>query len=137
MEDKNTNKNIYKVPEGYFDQLPDKIIARVEAQKSNKKIRPLYAVVSAVAASLLILAMVIFNDTSQPVSAEELLSTVSTADLIDYLAESDINTEDIINEVDWTENNFEFDELDYIENNMTEEDLDQIMGDFDPDLELI
>ncbi len=137
MEDKNTLKKIYKVPEGYFDQLPDKIIAKVEAQKGNKKIRPLYVVVSAIAASLLILAMVIFNDTSQPVSAEDLLSTVSTADLIDYLAESDINTDDIINEVDWTKNTLEFDELDYIENNITEEDLDQIMGDFDPNLELI
>jgi hypothetical protein len=139
MDSKNKG-NLFKVPKNYFETLPDKIIAKAkanEAKKPEASIKPLYVYVTAIAASLLILAVIIFNDTTQPLSPEEILADISTSELIDYLADTDINTDDIMEEVDWTDVALDFNELDYLEENITEDDLDAVLGDFDPNLELI
>jgi hypothetical protein len=143
MEDHNKiegkNKgDLFKVPKNYFETLPDKIIAKAnEAKKPKVFIKPFYVYVTAIAASLLILAIVIFNDNTQPLSPEEILADISTSELIDYLADTDINTDEIMEDVNWSDVTLDFSELDYLEENITEDDLNAVLGDFDPNLELI
>lgn len=99
-------KNIYKVPDGYFDKLPMKIGARIETRSTKEQEQSYlryalhYALPSVV---LMVVSFLVFRADTQP-SADTLLSSVSTEQLIAYLEDSNLTTEELLD-------NFEFDAL--------------------------
>ena len=121
-------KNIYNVPEKYFDKLPSKIQARVAKEERatwfSLDWKLLYRVAApAMAVVLLVFYFVGYNDQEQ-VSAEELLAEVGTEDLIAYLDYTDITTDELIESIDFSNI-----ELDFYQDGPIMQDMDNIEAD--------
>lgn len=104
--EKISKNNIYKVPDGYFEQLPMKIQARIETRTASQKrvsvVRrySLYYAIPAV--TLLILAVLIFKPASDD-SVESILSSVSTEQLITYLEDNNLTTDELLDNIELDE----------------------------------
>lgn len=132
-------KNIHGVPEGYFEQLSQVIQTRaVESQQSTNKgaagwkVALRYAIP---AVFLIALSVYLFMQERniQSTSPEKLLADVSSAEIIDYLADSDISTEDILENIDFNEVDFEFDQetTDIVdEEALSAEEIDQLLYEY-------
>jgi hypothetical protein len=85
-------KNIFEVPDGYFDKLPSRIQARLDMEKPKAQQRPYfrYALQYALPVVLVVVAA-IFIFKPKSTSSEDILATVSTEQLIVYLDEVDLN----------------------------------------------
>lgn len=80
-------KDQLDVPEGYFDQLPGKISARINAAEQNKH-RMLFQQTRSIAASFLLLALLGFGYLS-------LLSDQNAASKVEQVSLADLNQEEI------------------------------------------
>lgn len=101
-------KNIYEVPEGYFDKLPGIIQARITAESPEAKKSPffLYSVRFALPALLIGAVSYIFwlnGGNTQPASTEELLASIETSYLVDYLEETSFTGDDLLENTEMTE----------------------------------
>lgn len=108
-------KQIFQVPERYFDELPGIIQSRI-AEKEYSPWWRVYltpangwrvAIVTAVVTLILVFSGV-FNREVVNVSAESLLADVSLEDLIEYVEYSDISTDEILAEVDFSDYDMDF-----------------------------
>lgn len=110
-------KNIFEVPEGYFDRLPAIIQARTQ---SSASVRPRFSgnpVVRYAFYSLLVVlsvaALYLWLQPPAHPSAESLLAEVEVEYLMEYLEESDISVDEV-----WQE--FGVEEAEAIENEVFE-----------------
>ena len=92
--------NVFKVPDGYFEELPSIIQARVTNPRPDTVSwygQPAMRW-SLVAASLLLFTIYItvFRTGEEAINAESLIAEVNTEDLIAYLEYSDLTTEELI-----------------------------------------
>lgn len=101
--DRLSRKNIFTVPEGYFDKLEVSIHAR-----TAKKESPVFILLKtpafrlATAAACLVAAFMLWPTTEQ-VNAEELLSEVSDDQLLRYIEENTLpESDDILSYGDYT-----------------------------------
>ena len=136
-------KNIYTVPDKYFDQLPTRIQSRMNEKKPVFGISVNWSIVLKVATPSFAVILLLFyfgasrNNTYK--SAEEILAQVETEDLIAYLETTDITTEDIIEELDLStiDLNFE-DEGPIIQDfEMDAQDLDFLYDEYGIDSEIL
>ena len=97
-------KNIFEVPDGYFDKLPQLIQARVAAKEKTVFSLPAFVFNFKYAFAIVLVAVVsviVFrNYTIQPMPVGMALQEINTETLIAYLGESDITEEEIIEAVD-------------------------------------
>lgn len=103
-------KNIFETPGGYFDHLPGIIQARLEAEKPRPIYMPYYrfALRFALPVAAVVLAVfLIFQQGNTERSAEQLLAAVSSEELAIYLAEADVSTELLLEEIDFNEADLE------------------------------
>jgi len=118
-------KNIYAVPDKYFDQLPRKIQSRIHEKQpiswlswnwnlSYKLAIPVTAII------LMVFYFGNFNRQTQQ-DASTILAEVSTEDIIAYLDFADLTTEEIVEVIDINDIEFEL-----YENSPIIEDLDEI-----------
>jgi len=95
-------KEVFKVPEGYFENLPGIIQARVAKQNTAKEFRPVftYALRFALPA-IFLFAVGLFWLTrpDQTPTAESILASIQTEDLVAYLEDGDLNTEELLEDV--------------------------------------
>jgi len=115
-------KNIFEVPEGYFDRLPMNIQAKVETAGETHSL-PVWnlALRYALPIAIVAIAMVYyFKPTSY--QTEELLAEVSNEHLVAYLSESEINEHDLLEIV-----NFNDSDADSLSQHLN----DTLLGDFD------
>lgn len=140
--DENHKKNIYKVPEGYFEKLPQQIQARIAEENKSTSWQPVLVLRYAVPVILLIAVAIYFGISYYPqavVQPEDLLAEVSTQEIVDYLAESDITTEELIDEfrndeeIILNENNG----LDALELDLNEADFDELLNEYDTTQDLL
>lgn len=122
-------KNIFEVPEGYFEKLPGIIQARVA------KPEPIRWFVPSLKFALPVLALVavgIFWFTSQTgQSIEEQLSRIQTEQLVAYLDDSDLTMDDLAETVTWSESDLnELEEKVYSTMEVTGEELDILFEEF-------
>lgn len=128
-------KNIYKIPEGYFDKLPGIIQSRaVEESKKSSLFSSIPVFKYAIPALLVVILAgyyAFFDTQEQPKSAIELLAEVDTDELVEYLAYSEITTEEILANIELHEVDFEFEneEVDLL-NDSDLEDLDHVLDEF-------
>ena len=125
-------RDFFQVPEGYFDILPEKIQARIEATRPRPLFQPAIRYALAYALPFLIVALVIFYNTGSPPAAESMLASIETADLIQYIQESEITTDEMLDNVA-----FSADELDALENeiyemNLEDADMETLDFEFNP-----
>ena len=102
-------KSIYRVPEGYFDELPSQIEARMARSEKKQESAPLitYSLRYALPAMILIVAAMVWytrTETDQTPgqlrSAEEILASIDTEALISYLEEIDVTTDELVESMD-------------------------------------
>ena len=92
-------KNIFEVPDGYFDRLPNAIQERIAEQKvsrwsfvfSNSWKFALPAV-----AAVVVVFFVWFKNDPSIVKPEEMLASISSEELVAYLHGSDISLEELL-----------------------------------------
>lgn len=94
-------KEVFNVPEGYFEKLPGMIQARVETRKESE-VRPVfsYALRYALPAVVLfVLGIFWFNRQPHVATAESILASIQTEDLVAYLNDADLTTEELLEDV--------------------------------------
>lgn len=89
--------NPFSVPDGYFDKLPGVIQARIGVG-AEKQTRPYfrYALQYALPVVALIIVAVIYLTPRESENYNDILATVSTEQLANYLADSDITIDEIL-----------------------------------------
>lgn len=95
-------KQVFDVPEGYFENLPGIIQARVASESKEKYSLPVFSYALRYALPLVLgLALVIFwfNRDVEVTSAETILASIETEDLVAYLGDSDLSTDELLNNV--------------------------------------
>jgi hypothetical protein len=123
--------NPFKVPDGYFDKLPGMIQARIAEKSDVKEVKPYFRYALQYALPVIILAVVgvIYLVPPAAKDVDTMLASVSTEELVTYLEESEITTEELLDEMTLdsesveaieSEVYFNFDELE----NFDELDLD-------------
>ncbi|MBA4055435.1 MAG: hypothetical protein C0490_12035 [Marivirga sp.] len=95
-------KQVFDVPEGYFEKLPGIIQARVASGAREKYTRPVFSYALRYALPLVaVFALVIFwfNREVKVTSAESILASIETADLVAYLDDADLSTDELLEDV--------------------------------------
>ena len=93
-------KEIFTVPEGYFDKLPGIIQSRVATRE--KSAIPVFQMAFRYALPVLIIGVAVFwfmKPGSDAKSAEGILAGIETTDLIAYLEETDLSTDELLDHV--------------------------------------
>jgi hypothetical protein len=90
-------KQIFTVPDGYFDQLPLAIQERVAQKRSISWFSIPVLRLALPVVALLVVGIVWFKPFSSSPSIEEELSMLNESDLIAYLNESDLTSEELEN----------------------------------------
>ncbi|MDZ7604036.1 MAG: hypothetical protein U5K79_00275 [Cyclobacteriaceae bacterium] len=142
LEDIN-KKNIYSVPDKYFDQLPGRVQARIEAKKPGEIFSLNWSLTYKLAAPALAMVMLVlyfwYDGPANNQSAESLLAQVATDDLVAYLATTDITTDEILESIDF--DNIELDLSDETpimkDTEMNEESINSILDEFGVDEDLL
>lgn len=129
-------KQIFEVPEGYFDKLPGVIQSRIAEQNPVREKVSYFAFTLryALPAIVLIAASVFVYQNyynPQPTDAASMLATVGSQDLVDYLDEDEVTIEDILEDLEAGEINA--DELNTMELDFSEEDLLDLSDEFEND----
>jgi hypothetical protein len=107
-------KQIFDVPDGYFEKLPGIIQARVSPESAPRFSMARFSLRYALPAVILLVAGIFwFTRIDSDVNAENMLADIETQDLIAYLSESDISTEELIDEVNLDQNDID-DMVDHI-----------------------
>src|SRR5258706_2946393 len=117
-------KNIFEVPDGYFDRLPLKIQARVETTKQTHTL-PVWNLALRYAMPIVIVgfALAYFLKPTTP-ETEEILASISNEHLVAYLQESDISESDLLEIANFNETDAD---------SLSQHLNDTLLGDFDPD----
>src|SRR6478609_7419580 len=117
-------KNIFEVPDGYFDRLPMRIQAKVETATQTHS-APHWKLAFRYALPVLMVGFaLIYYFKPVPHPTEELLSEVSNEHLIAYLSESEININDLLGIANFNESDAD---------SLNQHLHDTLLGDFDPD----
>lgn len=126
------DKQLFTVPDGYFDRLPERVQARLATPEKQAVFK--FAVVFKFALPVVVLTIaVVFwmqnNGINKTQDVHQLLSEIPTDDIIDYLEDSDLSLVDIIDRIDEQESVFEnqMNELDTI----SEEDMSVYLEDYE------
>jgi hypothetical protein len=114
-------KQVFEVPEGYFEKLPGIIQSRVTQNSEKQSWQPFYRYGLRVAVpAVLLLAFGIFwyQHSQENGTAESILASIQTEDLVAYLGDSDLTTEELLDEA-----HLNADDADQIEESVYEFDL--------------
>jgi hypothetical protein len=103
LEDINKD-NIFKVPDNYFENFPERLKKRIEETEQQKKV-PVIRLRSIIniAAAAVILIFAIYGITKindNTVSVDQILSEISSEELVNYLVESDMSTDEFLESLD-------------------------------------
>ena len=116
-------RDLFEAPEGYFDRLPGIIQARVA--ESARKPGWLPSLQGSLKYALPVLAIgiaaVFYLNKPEEQSAESLLASIDSAELVAYLEETDISADDLIDGVSLDE-----DEVNAIQESANEIGLDEM-----------
>lgn len=130
-------KQIYTVPEGYFDNLPSTIQARVAADNTQPAFRITWAasLKYALPALLIAVAGLFWLQQEQPTIDEE-LDGMAASQLAFNLTDNDLTTDELIESVNWS-----MEDVDLLEENVfasladTDEDIDLLIDGYELEIE--
>ena len=123
-------KQFFNVPDGYFDRLPAQIQSRIASHKGDTRHYSVLRYALQYALPVLLVAAVLFYYSSKSPGPESILASVETADLINYLQEAGLTTDDVLENIDFNSH-----ELEALENEVYELNF-QSMDDETLDLEM-
>ena len=99
----------FKVPEGYFDRLPGSIQARIAEKEGSTEPKPYFRVAFQYALPVIILAVIaiVYLFPRNTESVDSMLASVTTEDIVAYLEDSDLSTEELLESMDLNTENIE------------------------------
>ncbi len=126
-------KPIFDIPEGYFERLPNRIQSRIaEGGRSEFSFVYRYRLQYVIPAAFFIAVLSIWLLRPQaPTDAESILATVDTEQLVAYLNESEISTEDVLEEFEFSPDDVEDIEAEVYQLQLEDEFLDELLEDVD------
>ena len=121
-------KDVFKVPEGYFEDLPSIIQSRVAGQKKERAFLPTFTYALRYALPVVIFGVVgyFWLRPAEPRTAESILASIETEDLVAYINETDLTTDELLESVQ-----LEVSDVDQLEDEIYGEEIS------DDDLEVI
>lgn len=144
LEDIN-KENVFKVPENYFEELPERLKKKIKEDKPAESI-PVFTIQNvlkmAVAAVFIIFAIVGIRQfgnqkTSTPA---DILASIATEELVAYLEDSDISTDDLLSTIDLTiinEDDFWIDYNLIPDDELDDEFIEQILNEYEIEMEYL
>ncbi|MFN5168093.1 MAG: hypothetical protein ACK5DD_00600 [Cyclobacteriaceae bacterium] len=132
-------KNIFEVPEGYFERLPGVIQARVTKPGQNASWNPWLVTRLALPVLLLVGAGIFWFSQPQQLTShadiEYELSQIDQDQLSLFLDDNDLQAEELMETVTWSEEDLRaLEEQVYSGFTTTTEELDALLEDFDDGL---
>lgn len=126
-------KPIFNVPDGYFDQLPHKIQARISGNERPKTSFVFQYRLQYVIPAIFILTVgaIWLFEPGQSTDAESILASVETEQLVAYLSDSDLTTEELIEGVDFSTGDLEAIESQVYDLHLEDEIIDGLLDDID------
>lgn len=126
-------KNIYEVPEGYFDKLPGIIQSRVTRGDAVQKPFFMYSLRYAVPVVLVVVAALIWvwnTSDRRDMNAEQMLASIDTPTLIAYLEETDMTTDELLESVSLSQDEVTAIEDDVYDIDVNQSELDALMEEY-------
>ena len=122
-------KDIFKVPGGYFENLPSVIQSRVTSQKKERAFLPSFSYALRYALPVVILGTIgyFWFNPAEPKTAESILATIETEDLVAYLNETDLTTEELLESIQLDANDVDQLEDKIYDEELSDEDLEGIL----------
>ena len=117
-------KNIFEVPDGYFDRLPLKIQAKVETATTTHSLAVWNLALRYALPVVIVAVALVYYFKPKSYQTEELLAEISNEHLVAFLSESEINEHELLEIVNFNES--DADSLSQHLNNT-------LLGDFDED----
>lgn len=122
-------KEFFTVPDGYFEALPSRIRARIAAPGETSFIAR-YKLQYVLPAILLVIAGIFWITPSRKLQdAETILATIETEQLVVYLNDSDITTDEFVEMIDLNAGDIERIEAAAYGSGLDAEDLDLYLND--------
>lgn len=121
-------KDFFTAPEGYFDELPMRVARRVESVPPRTWLIFRYSLYYALPALLLTLGVLWYV---QPQSPEELLADVPATDLLEYLAETELEYDEFVAEVNPDEEEVSGLEQEVFDLALEPEDINALINELD------
>ena len=124
-----SKKTVFNVPDDYFDELPSKIQARVGELKVSSQPSVFYRYKYAFlvpALAVVVVAFVLFFQ-PQRKDAERILASIETEQLVAYLQETDITTEDLLENFEFNDEEIQQIESEVYKLDVTEEELNSLL----------
>lgn len=124
-------KEMFKVPDGYFEDLPMKIQERLSLETKPQKFRiPSWSL--ALAASLLLLLTFVFILPNGDPTAEELLAEVSQDEIVAYLDQIELDEYDIASAIGDEADALEFEDTDVLDGlDLEDQSIDDVLLEYD------
>jgi len=125
-------QEFYEVPEDYFDKLPGRIQKKIAAGKTSETPRFVYALRYAIPAVVLAaIGIAWYAQVFSPNDGTYGLAAVATEDLVAYLGESDLSTDELVEMVEWQDDDVRELEGEVYQLDVSDEDLENIMNEID------
>ena len=127
-------KQIFEVPDGYFEKLPGIIQSRV-ANAPTETWRPVirYSLQFGLPAVIILCIAGIFwfTQPQENMNAENMLASIQTEDLVSYLNEADITTDELLDHVELDAEDASTIEESVYQFPLTDTELEQLFNDID------
>lgn len=126
-------KEIFTVPDDYFDKLPGNIQARISVQKSERSFFAIPMVRYALPVLIVgIAAWFWLTPTSTAaLTAEEMVAQVATEDLLAYINETDVTTDELVNSLQLDQNDADAIQQSVYELDLSDESIETILDEID------
>jgi hypothetical protein len=99
LEDINKD-NIFKVPDNYFENFPERLRKRIDETEQQKKtpVIRLRTIINMAAAAVILLFAIygITKIKDNSASVDQILAEISSEELVNYLVESDMSTDEFL-----------------------------------------
>lgn len=131
-------KNLFEVPDGYFEDLPLRIQKRIELEQQSKQTIALPSWSLAMAASIALIIVAVFLFQNNPSSSEDLLAGISEEDLIAYIDELELSSYDIATTFPNITDHLQLDDINIIEDvDLEDQAIDDLLLEYNiEDLEI-
>ena len=127
-------KRAFEVPEGYFEKLPGVIQSRIAKPGEQRSWWSAYSYslrFALTAVTLLVFGIFWYNHSQQDKSAESILASIQTEDLVAYLGEADLTTDELLDGVHLNEDDVNQIEESVFEFNLNDSEFEEIFNEID------
>lgn len=122
-------KKPFDVPDGYFEDLPMKIQARIEKKEIQWFQTPVFKMAVSLASIIIIVITFVFIGTNEP--AEDFLADVSQEDLLAYVDFMQLDEQDIFSAFEGSMEGVDFSETQIEEIELEDMELDDLLIEYD------